>query len=48
MARGPRLNPFAEEYWKQFGGGPTEADYARMDPEKAWSFETGRAKKKAD
>lgn len=41
---GPKLNPFAERYWKQFGGGPTEQDYKRMDPEKAMSFETGRGK----
>jgi arylsulfatase len=31
-AVGPKLNPFAVRYWKQFGGGPTEADYRRMDP----------------
>jgi len=31
-AIGPRLNSFAELYWKQFGGGPTEADLKRMDP----------------
>ena len=31
-AVGPKLNPFAELYWQQFGGGPTEADYKRMDP----------------
>ena len=41
---GPKLNPFAELYWKQFGGGPTEADYQRMDPEKAKTFEAGRGK----
>jgi arylsulfatase len=29
---GPKLNPFAVWYWEQFGGGPTEADYKRMDP----------------
>lgn len=45
MAKGPKLNPFAEKYWQQFGGGPTEEDRARMDPEKAWTFEAGRAKK---
>ncbi len=45
-ATGPALNPFAELYWKQFGGGPSEADQARMNPEKAWTFETQRAKKK--
>jgi arylsulfatase len=44
-AVGPKLNPFAEEYWKQFGGGPTAADYERMNPEKAFTFETRRAKK---
>ncbi|HYF37293.1 MAG TPA: sulfatase-like hydrolase/transferase, partial [Prosthecobacter sp.] len=45
MAKGPKLNPFAEMYWQQFGGGPTDEDRARMDPEKAWTFESGRAKK---
>ena len=45
---GPKLNPFAELYWKQFGGGPTEADYKRMDPTKAWSAPAGEAKKKAN
>ncbi|MBB5036858.1 arylsulfatase [Prosthecobacter dejongeii] len=45
-AKGPKLNPFAEEYWKQFGGQPTAEDLARMNPDKAWTFETQRAKKK--
>ena len=45
---GPKLNPFAELYWKQFGGGPAEADYKRMDPTKAWSAPAGEAKKKAN
>lgn len=31
-AIGPRLNPFAESYWKQFGGGPTEEDLRIMEP----------------
>ena len=44
---GPKLNPFAELYWKQFGGGPTKADYERMNPERAKTFEAGRAKGKA-
>jgi arylsulfatase len=47
-AMGPKLNPFAEIYWKQFGGGPAAADYERMDPAKALSFEgarLGKAKK---
>jgi arylsulfatase A-like enzyme len=43
-AIGPKLNPFAEIYWKQFGGGPTEADYERMNPAKAKDFEKRRAK----
>ncbi len=43
-AIGPKLNPFAERYWKQFGGGPTPADYERMDPLKAKTFEARRAK----
>lgn len=29
---GPNLNPFAERYWHQFGGGPTDEDRKRMDP----------------
>ncbi len=33
---GPKLNPFAELYWTQFGGGPTEADLKRMDPAQPW------------
>jgi arylsulfatase len=44
-AVGPKLNPFAEEYWKQFGGGPNEQDLKRMDPQAAFTFETRRAKK---
>ena len=35
-AVGPKLNPFAVRYRKQFGGGPTEKDYERMDPAKPW------------
>ena len=34
-AVGPKLNPFAVRYWEQFGGGPTDADYRRMDPARA-------------
>ena len=41
-AIGPKLNPFAERFWKQFGGGPTEADYQRMDPMRAMTIERGR------
>jgi arylsulfatase len=31
-AVGPKVNPFKEAYWKQFGGGPDEALRQRMDP----------------
>ena len=31
-AVGPKINPFKELYWKQFGGGPTAEDLKRMDP----------------
>jgi arylsulfatase len=29
---GPKVNPFKALYWKQFGGGPTEAMLKQMDP----------------
>jgi arylsulfatase A-like enzyme len=35
-ALGPKLNPFAVWCWDQFGGGPTAADYERMDPTQPW------------
>jgi arylsulfatase A-like enzyme len=31
-AIGPRVNPFKELYWRQFGGGPSEEDLNAMDP----------------
>jgi len=31
-AIGPRVNPFKEIYWKQFGGGPTPELLREMDP----------------
>jgi hypothetical protein len=31
-AVGPRLNPFASLYWKQFGGGPDAEDLRIMEP----------------
>ncbi|SIO58214.1 arylsulfatase [Singulisphaera sp. GP187] len=31
-AVGPKVNPFKERYWKQFGSGPDEALRLRMDP----------------
>jgi arylsulfatase len=33
-AVGPKINPLKELYWKQFGGGPTEALLKSMDPAK--------------
>ena len=32
-AKGPKLNPFAEKYWRQFGGEPTTEQLRRMDPD---------------
>ncbi len=29
---GPRMNPFKERYWEQFGSGPDEALLLKMDP----------------
>ena len=46
QARGPELNPFAELFWRQFGGGPTAEDRERMNPERAWTFEKARQRKK--
>jgi arylsulfatase len=31
-AVGPRINPFKEMYWKQFGGGPTPEELYIMEP----------------
>ncbi|PAW83459.1 MAG: arylsulfatase [Opitutia bacterium Tous-C8FEB] len=31
-ATGPKVNPFKELYWQQFGGGPSAEDLRRMDP----------------
>ena len=45
-ALGPKLNPFAVWYWEQFGGGPSAADYQRMDPTRPWPA-TGKKKGKA-
>lgn len=35
-AVGPRINPFKEQYWKQFGGGPDAALLKEMDPLQPW------------
>jgi arylsulfatase len=34
-AIGPKVNPFKERYWKQFGGGPDAALLRQMDPDLA-------------
>jgi arylsulfatase A-like enzyme len=47
QALGPRINPFQELYYKQFGGSPTAEAMARMDPEGAKTFgvpKQGKAK----
>ncbi len=31
---GPRINPFKERYWEQFGGGPDETLLQQMDPKR--------------
>ena len=35
---GPKMNPFKERYWKQFGGGPDDALRKQMDPAQAGKF----------
>lgn len=43
---GPQLNPFAEKYWAQYGGGPTEEDLKRMDPKTAYRINEKRGLRK--
>ncbi len=31
-AVGPKIHPFKQRYWQQFGGGPTAAELKLMDP----------------
>ncbi|MFZ5830502.1 MAG: sulfatase-like hydrolase/transferase, partial [Planctomycetota bacterium] len=49
-AVGPKINPFKELYWKQFGGGPDAELLKRMDPtrtmEKAKPARAKKGKKK--
>jgi arylsulfatase A-like enzyme len=44
-AVGPKVNPFKELYWKQFGGGPSEEDIKQMDPKRSFD-EAPKQKKK--
>lgn len=46
-AVGPKVNPFKERYWKQFGGGPDETLQKMMDPENAPYYKAGREEAKA-
>jgi arylsulfatase len=43
---GPKINPFKELYWKQFGGGPDEALLRRMDPSRQADGEAPAKKKR--
>jgi arylsulfatase len=43
-AVGPKMNPFKERYWKQFGGGPDDALRKFMDPAQTDFREGGRGK----
>ena len=45
-AMGPAINPFQEIYYRQFGGSPTSADLAKMDPKGALTFGAPKAGKK--
>jgi arylsulfatase len=45
-ATGPKMNPFKELYWKQFGGGPDDALRKFMDPATT-NFQEGARKKSA-
>lgn len=38
QAIGPKINPFQELYYQQFGGSPTAEDLARMDPARYQGF----------
>ncbi|MBI4664568.1 MAG: arylsulfatase [Verrucomicrobia bacterium] len=44
-AIGPKLNPFKELFWKQFGGGPSEEDLREMDPKRIPELGGGATKK---
>jgi arylsulfatase A-like enzyme len=43
-AKGPRVNPFKELYWKQFGGGPTPELLRQMEPERRLELKPRGAK----
>jgi arylsulfatase len=41
---GPKVNPFQELYYRQFGGSPTPEDLAKMDPHRDLEARPGRRK----
>ena len=45
-AIGPRVNPFKEKYWQQFGGSPTKEELYIMEPNHATIPGRKNAKKK--
>ena len=45
--KAPKMNPFKELYWKQFGGGPTDEMKALMDPDISAAKFDGPARAKA-
>ncbi|WCJ59467.1 arylsulfatase [Fontisphaera persica] len=42
MAVGPKINPFKELYWRQFGGEPTAALLQQMNPQLKFAPASGR------
>jgi arylsulfatase len=42
MAAGPKINPFKELYWRQFGGEPTAALLQQMNPQLKFAPAGGR------
>jgi arylsulfatase len=46
-AIGPRINPFKEQYWQQFGGGPTHEELEIMEPHHTTIPRRQSAKKKS-
>ena len=39
QVKGPKVNPFKEMYWKQFGGQPDARLLEKMNPEKKFKNE---------
>jgi arylsulfatase A-like enzyme len=45
-AVGPKINPFQERYYRQFGGSPTPEDLALMDPNRTFGEPKAKGAKK--